>query len=488
VNSSASNKFGAYLGEILRAEGLNAYDQIELNSLTAPQLAQYDVAILAQTPLTSGQASLLSAYVTGGGALIAMRPDAQIAGLFGLGASAGTLSNGYLKIQNSATFNGTAPGYGLTSATLQIHGDTDRYSLLGGAVMLAQLYSTATTSTSYPAVVGADCGSGEAVAFTYDLASNVVYTRQGNPANADLDIDGDGARRTTDLFQTVGGGSPWIDRDKIPLPQADEQQRLLARLVQQLVGRHHPLPQLWYFPGTAKTMVIPTSDAHWDSHDDYEDLITDIAAHHGKITMYLITPGNPWDWPSDADLQAWVADGHTFGLHPWRETTMAAAYTEVDDWFLSYYTVPRSRTVRNHRVDWEGWTGAADVAAAHNIALDTSFYHWGPWLQKPDGTWPHGYFTGSGLPMKFVRADGTLTSVYQQLTEMADDHLFAEHGGFEGLNGSQAVALSQSLIDASLNGYYSALVDIHHVDHYSTNTESPTQITPTWPGTPARGS
>ena len=69
----------------------------------------------------------------------------------------------------------------------------------------------------------------------------------------------------------------------------------------------------------------------------------------------------------------------------------------------------------------QGWTDAADIAAAHGIALDTSFYHWGPWLQKPDGTWPHGYITGSGLPMKFVRADGTLTSVYQQLTEMADD-------------------------------------------------------------------
>jgi hypothetical protein len=29
------------------------------------------------------------------------------------------------------------------------------------------------------------------------------------------------------------------------------------------------------------------------------------------------------------------------------------------------------------------------------------------------------------------------------------------------------------LIDASLNGYYSALLDIHHVDNYSTNVQSP---------------
>ena len=120
--------------------------------------------------------------------------------------------------------------------------------------------------------------------------------------------------------------------------------------------------------------------------------------------------------------------------------------------------------MRTHRLEWEGWTDAADIAAAHNIALDTSFYHWGAWLQKPDGTWPHGYITGSGLPMKFVRADGTLTSVYQQLTEMADDQLFTDQDGAEGLSGAQAVAISKSLIDASLAGYYSALMDIHHVD------------------------
>ena len=132
---------------------------------------------------------------------------------------------------------------------------------------LAQLYSTATISTSYPAVVAANTGGGQAVAFTYDLASNVAYMRQGNPANANLDIDGDRYVRTIDLFQTVGGGAPWIDRDKIPVPQADEQQRLLARLALQLVGRNRPMPQLWYFPGTAKTMQIMTSDGHWNSHE-----------------------------------------------------------------------------------------------------------------------------------------------------------------------------------------------------------------------------
>jgi len=126
VNSAAPNKLGPYLAEILRTEGLNAFDQIALGSLTAAQLAQYDLAILVQTQLTSAQASMLTSYVSGGGALLAMRPDAQIAPIFGLSGASGTLSDGYLKLLNGATFNGATPGGGLTSATLQIHGDADR--------------------------------------------------------------------------------------------------------------------------------------------------------------------------------------------------------------------------------------------------------------------------------------------------------------------------------------------------------------------------
>ena len=71
---------------------------------------------------------MLTNYVSGGGALLAMRPDSQIASLFGLSASAGTLSDGYLQIKNNAVFNSATPGCGLTSATLQIHGEADQYT------------------------------------------------------------------------------------------------------------------------------------------------------------------------------------------------------------------------------------------------------------------------------------------------------------------------------------------------------------------------
>jgi hypothetical protein len=106
---------------------------------------------------------------------------------------------------------------------------------------------------------------------------------------------------------------------------------------------------------------------------------------------------------------------------------------------------------------------------AHGIALDTNFYDWGAWLQKPDGTWPHGYITGSAQSMKFIRADGTILPLYQQLTELADEQLITGAGfGWENLNDAQAITVSQQLIDASLAGDYAALMAQFHVDYYAT--------------------
>ena len=429
VNDSAANKYGRYLGEILRAEGLNSFDVVNLASLTAPQIAQYQVAVLAETPLTSGQASLFSNYVSGGGYLIAMRPDAQIKGLFGLNTPSGTQTDGYLKM------SGTGPSQGLSTVTLQIHGTSDRYSTVVGAIVQAQMYSNATTSTPYPAVVTSSSGHG--TAFMYDLARNIAYMRQGNPANADVDADGDTLLRTIDLFQGAGGSAPWVDLDKVPVPQADEQQRLLARLVQQAIQVTQPMPQLWYFPGTAKTMLVVTGDAHANPYEYFQTVINDVNAHNGKITVYLTA----WDGTvSDSDVIGWVAQGNSFGLHPYgtiQPTTYANlqdGYIETQGWFESRYTVPQSRTVRNHQVTWVGWTDAADIEVAFGMAMDVNFYAWGPWLQKTDGSWAHGYVTGSGQPMKFIRADGTILPLYQQVTSIIDEQLFPIAGGFEGLD------------------------------------------------------
>ncbi len=138
--------------------------------------------------------------------------------------------------------------------------------------------------------------------------------------------------------------------------------------------------------------------------------------------------------------------------------------------FNSNIRIPKSLTVRHHTIAWQGWTEAVDIERDFGIRMDTDFYNWGPWLEKPDGSWAHGYITGSGLPMKFSALDGSIYPVYQQLTQLVDEQLIAgiyPPGYVEGLFGEDAFFVSKELIDASQAGYYSALMTQFHVDYYS---------------------
>ncbi len=181
-----ADQFGRYYGEILRAEGLNEFSVAGPGALDAQALGGHAAVILATNALTDGQVSALVGWVQGGGNLVAMRPDARLAGLLGLGLDTGDLSEGYVGVHT-----GSGPGAGITGETMQFHGAADRWTL-AGATPVATLYSNATTATGEPAVtlhaVGA--AGGQAAAFTYDLARSVVATRQGDSARAGQESDG----------------------------------------------------------------------------------------------------------------------------------------------------------------------------------------------------------------------------------------------------------------------------------------------------------
>ena len=471
TNAASSTKYGPFIGEILRAEGLNNFDRIDLSQMTFGNLSQYGLVVLAQTALVGAHASNLRAYVNGGGRLLAMRPDAQIADIFGLGASAGQQTDGYLAIANAAVFDGQTPGAGLLPDSLQIHGTSDKRPLLNGAVMLAQLYTNATSASGYPAVSANIYGLGRAVAFNFDLPANIVMIRQGNPLNANVDVDADGVLRTIDMFQKVGGGAPWVDLNKVPIPQADEQQRFFARLVKQMQLK--PAPQLWYFPGNVKTMLILTGDAHGNPTSYYQTEINSLNKYGAKMTFYMSLAGQP----NDASVQAWRAQGHEFGIHPYaykpdtyppyNVTSLSQGYNVIQSWFSTSYSSAKSMTARNHQVAWLGYTDVMDLEVAYGISMDTNFYSWGPWLQKTDGTWAHGYTTGSGLPMKMVKLDGSITPVYQVATQLVDEQMIIGAGSsYENLTAAQGFAVSKAMIDASQAGNYSALMSQNHVDYY----------------------
>ena len=469
VIADPGNPFTRYTAEILRAEGLNAFAVADIAAVDAQLLADHVIVILGELPLDAAQATLLADWVSGGGRLIAMRPDADLLPLLGLDSAAGTLSNAYLRIDTAES-----PGAGLVGETLQFHGTADLYTLAEGRA-LATLYADAGTATAHPAVTLRPVGAlgGQAAAFTYDLPRSVVLTRQGNPAWFGMDRDGDGRVRSNDPF--VGdtpGVDDWIDLDKVAIPQADEQQRLLANLILEMTANRLPLPRFWYFPSTAdgeavKAVVIMTMDDHGGAYtatrmnehiaqsppdcslEDWECV---------RASAYMYT-GNPM---TDAQAAHYDSLGFEIALHidtgcdsPWADyDALAAIY--ADQWppfVAKYSSIPHPSSERGHCVTWADWASKPKLQALYGIRLDTTYYYEavGPWAIDAHP----GMYTGSGLPMRFADLDGTLIDVFQATTQMTDE------------SGQSYPHTIDALLDKAVGpeGYYGAFTANMHSDN-----------------------
>jgi hypothetical protein len=461
----AGNSFGSYYAEILRAEGLNEFAVGGLGDLNPQTLGAYQVVLLGEAQLTDAQASALDGWVQAGGNLIAMRPDARLAPLLGLGSDTGNLVDGYVGVAT-----GSGPGAGITGETMQYHGAADRWSG-GGATTVATLYSSATTATSSPAVTLRSVGSsgGQAAAFAYDLARSVVWTRQGNPAWAGDERDGVTPLRSDDLFFGGASAPDWVNLDKVHIPQADEQQRLLANLITQMNLDRTPLPRFWYLPRGGNAAVVMTGDDHsnggtpgqFDTFKQQSPPGCSVADWQCIRATSYIYPGTI----SNALAAAYQADGFEIALHLWTGCNNFTPQSLTDNWndqsasFSSMYpNVAPPRTNRTHCIVWSDWASEATVERTKGVRLDTNYYYWpGTWmLNRP------GMFTGSGMPMRFADFDGSLIDVYQATTQITDE--WGPTGGDVGVANHIAQLLNRAL---GPEGYYGAFTANMHTDYSS---------------------
>ena len=458
VVADPGDAFGRYYAEILRAEGLNEFAVADPGALSPATLAGYQVVLLARTGLDDAQIGALGAWVNAGGDLIAMRPDPRLAGLLGLGADTGDLAEGYIKPE---------AGAGVTGETLQFHGTADVWSL-AGASTVATLYSGPSTATAAPAVTLRSVGGagGQAAAFAYDLARSVVYTRQGNPAAVGQKLDGtSGPRRSDDLFLPS-----WLNRDKVRIPQADEQQRLLANLITGMARDRLPLPRFWYLPRGARAAVVMTGDDHASANGttgQFEGFkaaspagcsVADWQCVRATSYMYTNTP------VSDAQARALQDQGFELALHLDTSCSNAANLDGIWAEQLAAFgakwpSLAAPRTNRTHCVAWNGWVDTPRAEGAHGVRLDANYYWWpASWVQDRPGL-----FTGSGFPMRFADTDGSLVDVYQAATQMTDESEidYAKH--------------IRALLDGALGpeGFYGVFTANMHTD------------TPTHPGADA---
>jgi hypothetical protein len=463
VVTDRGDAFGGYYAEILRAEGLNEFAVTDRASLSAATLARHQVVLLAQTSLTDGQAALLSTWVHRGGNLVAMRPDARLGGLLGLGPDTADLTDGYLQVAT-----GTAPGAGIAAETMQFHGTADVRSAQDTAVV-ARLYSDADSATSAPAVTLRRVGTagGQAAAFAYDLARSVIGTRQGNVAWAGQERDGESeAIRSDDLFFP-----DWLDMNRVAIPQADEQQRLLANLITQMDLDRAPLPRFWYLPRGDKAAVVLTGDDHGNGgtasqFDTYE---ADSPAGC-SVQDWECVRSTSYVFPSTAltgaQAQAYQRAGFEIALHP-RVSGPHTGAGECNDFATSaslshdltsqrqafadrWGSLEAPVTNRTHCVVWSDWASVPKAELAHGIRLDTNYYYWpAAWVQNRPGM-----FTGSGFPMRFADRDGSLIDVYQAATQLTDE---------SGIDVDRHI---QALLDGALgpDGYYGIFTANMHTD------------------------
>ena len=460
VVTSGTSNFGSYYAEILRTEGFNAFSVADIGTVSASTLAAYDVVLLSDMSLTGAQASVLVNWVNGGGNLIAMAPDAQLAGLMGITPAGTTMSNGYVRVDTTS-----AAGNGIVGQTMQFHGTADLFTL-SGATALGTLYSGAATATAYPALTLHAAGSGLAAAFAYDLARSIVYTRQGNPAWAAQERDGLSPIRSDDKFFGAATGDvkpDWIDLGKVAIPQADEQQRWLANLILTMNATRKPLPRFWYFPNGKKAVVIMTGDDHGNGgtggrFDQFKAAspagcsVANWECVRGTSYIYADTP------ISNTRAAQYNADGFEISAHintgcaDYTAASLETIYaTQLADWQATFSSLPAPLTQRHHCVVWSDWSSGAEVQFNHGIRLDTTYYFWPPaWANDTPGV-----FTGSAMPMRFARLDGSLIDVYQATTQMTDE------------SGQTYPFTIDTLLDRALGaeGYFGAYTINAHTDY-----------------------
>jgi Concanavalin A-like lectin/glucanases superfamily/Bacterial Ig-like domain/Bacterial Ig domain len=468
VLTSSARPFTKYIGEILQAEGLNSFTSLDVSRLSPSLLGSFSVVVLGETPLTPTEVTTLSDWVNAGGRLIALRPDKQLAGLLGLVDAGGTLSNSYLRINTA-----TEQGAGLVGETIQFHGTADRYTP-AGATSVATLYSNASTATTNPAVSHRTVGTngGQAAAFTYDLSRSVVLTRQGNPAWVGQNRDGIDPITPTDLFYGASATDPqpdWIDLNKVGIPQADEQQRLLANFVVLMSRDRTPTPRFWYLPRGEKAAVVMTGDDHgggdtaprFDTYKDQSPSGCSVALWDCvRATSYVYS-----DTPI-SNSAGYVADGFEIALHPHdgfgcsspTPAALEARYTQqLAEFAAQFPGVPAPKTSRFHCVAWgNDWASHAKIQLDHGIRMDTNYYYYPvEWI----GDRP-GFMTGSGMPMRFADEDGTPINIYQALTQLPDETTGDRD---EDIYAAQWTA---TLLDRALGsqGYYGVFTANMHTD------------------------
>ena len=439
--SVQQNCYDHYLAEILKTEGIFGFQHADMSYYRQAYfpLEAYDLLVLLGTSeLSPTEVQEIRDYVWNGGSILGIRPNVELAEIFGVTAVPGTLAEAYVGIDTL-----TSIGAGLVGAPIQYHSEADKYEL-AGAECVAWLYSDKEHKTRYPAVAHHDYGRGHSVVFSYPLARSVVLLHQGNDLLPDMtDADGDGKYRPQDYF-----AQGFYDSTNATIPQADEHQSLLVNAIYHLMSYKLPVPRLWYFPNNKRAITLISGDFGWvdGTGDSVLNYFSDIVRSYGARAHLNILGVDI----SVATYDSLTSSGHSLGPHAFFGDT--PAMQEMKDGieedvreFRNKYGAS-GRVHVPHRNISVGYWEMARYFARHGLKM-TGFNG------APINTPPfYGYMFGSALPFKIVKNedDNAVIDAYY-MPMVFSDMVIISYGEYSEV---EACGISRRVLDDLVNSYH----------------------------------
>ena len=241
-----------------------------------------------------------------------------------------------------------------------------------------------------------------------------------------------------------------------------------------------PLPRFWYFPRGEKAVVVMTGDDHGAGGTDRPVRLGQLRepgrlrrsrTGSASAAPRTCTPArrSPTRCRGATRPRASRSPSTSTRTAPTGRPRRSTASTTTS-WRTSraaFPSVPAPSTNRTHCITWSDWATQPKVELDHGIRLDTNYYYWpAAWVQDRPG-----YFTGSGMPMRFADLDGSLIDVYQAATQMTDE---------SGMTYSTHI---NTLLDNAIGapGYYGAFTANMHTDN-GNHPGQQTVVAAPWPG------
>jgi hypothetical protein len=386
VVHEAGNPWSSWMEEILLAGGLPAssWRSVELSAEdeVPPGITTARLLLLAVSAPSARLDAAVRTRLASGLPLLAVAPSTSLQDLFGVRAVAeGAAITDLTTTPAGRTLLGGHEG------PLQLHAPVSAVEVVEATVLA--FFEDPATGQSRPVVTHRppEDGRGEILVFHFDLARSLALTRQGNPEWAGVETDGMRGLRSTDLFfpwSADDSVAPWVDLDRVHVPQADEMQRLLLGALDHLAGTA-ALPRFEPLPFGHRVAVVLTGDDHGNggtagrverllAADPPGCVVDTWGCPRASFYIYPDTPLEP------GTVQEWASRGFEFSLHldtggDWAPEDLGGLWDEQSRALAQRFPgLPAPQSQRVHAVAWSDWDSIPRLLSQTTARLDMNYY------------------------------------------------------------------------------------------------------------------